>query len=190
MRGYMKTFLLVIAIALALTGCGPAGSQQSQAAAYCQKNGGKVETRYPFYDTNSQIPLKLAGSLEVCTFTAADQSRIIIDLNTLYTDRPTLAVSAYHAKPAVEPSSTSSNPSSVYCSKLGGTDLFGGVNAAGGGWGLQDGSDIISLCVFPDLSAIDSWGLTYHAGGVTRGTDLAPLLRYYPDQSKKPFQTP
>jgi hypothetical protein len=36
------------------------------------------------------------------------------------------------------------------------------------------------MCVFPDLSSIDSWGLTYHAGGVVRGADLGPLFRYQP----------
>ena len=36
------------------------------------------------------------------------------------------------------------------------------------------------MCVFPDLSSIDFWGLTYHAGGTVRGADLAPLFRYQP----------
>jgi len=188
MRGPMKIFILVFTVAIALTGCKSAGSQTSQAAAYCIKNGGKVETRYPFYDTNSQNPLRMAGSLEVCTFTAPDQSRITIDMDTLYTDKPSLAASAYLQKPAVDQAPPSGNPSSAYCSKLGGTDQFGGVNAAGGGWGNQNGSDVISLCIFPDLSVIDSWGLTYHAGGAIRGVDLAPLLRYKLDQSRKPFQ--
>ena len=184
----MKFLLLAFSVLIAFTSCTPVVSQEDQAAAYCSKNGGKVETRYPFYDASSQNPLQMAGSLEVCTFTAQDQSRIIIALDTLYTDKPTLAASAYLAKPAVEAVSPSSNPSSVYCSKLGGTDLFGGVSAAGGGWGQEDGSDVISLCIFPDLSVIDSWGLTYHAGGVIRGADLVPLLRYHPENSRKPFQ--
>jgi putative hemolysin len=183
----MKIFIFVFAVLIALTACSPDGSQTNQAAAYCIKNGGKVETRFPFFDTNSQNPLRMAGSLEVCTFTAPDRSRITIALDTLYTSQPTLAASAYLAKPAAGDIPPSGNPSSYYCSKLGGTDLFGGVNASGGGWANQDGSDVISLCIFPDLSVIDSWGLTYHAGGVIRGTDLAPLLRYHLDQSKKPF---
>jgi putative hemolysin len=184
----MKILPLVLSVVIALSGCTSAASQNDQAAAYCLKNGGKVETRYPFYDTNSQNPLRMAGSLEVCTFTAPDQSRITIALDTLYTGQPTLAASAYLTKPALGEVPPSENPASVYCSKLGGTDLFGGVDAAGGGWANSDGSDVISLCIFPDLSVIDSWGLTYHAGGVNRGADLAPLLRYHPDQSKKPFQ--
>jgi len=34
------------------------------------------------------------------------------------------------------------------------------------------------LCVFPDLSSIDTWGLTYYADGTVRGADLSDLLRY------------
>jgi putative hemolysin len=170
---------------IALTGCEPAGSQVNQAAvAYCQKNGGKVETRYPFYDTSSQKPLRLMGSLDLCTFTASDLSRISIALDTLYTDQPTMAGLAYVAKPDVGGAS----PSSDYCSKLGGSDRFGREGDLGGGWGYQDGSNLISLCVFPDLSVIDSWGLSDHTAGAIRGADLAPLLRYHPEQSRKPFQ--
>jgi len=40
--------------------------------------------------------------------------------------------------------------------------------------------DPISMCVFPDLSIIDSWGLTYHSNGTIRGADLSSLLRYRP----------
>ena len=34
------------------------------------------------------------------------------------------------------------------------------------------------MCVFPDLSSIDSWGLTYHSDGTIRGADLTDLFRY------------
>ena len=33
------------------------------------------------------------------------------------------------------------------------------------------------MCVFPDGSAIDEWGIAYYASGVIRGVDLAPLFR-------------
>ena len=72
------------------------------------------------------------------------------------------------------------NPASVYCSQLGGSDLFGGKNAAGGGW--VDTSDqtfkTVEACVFPDLSIIDSFGLFYHSNGTIRGIDLSTVLRY------------
>jgi hypothetical protein len=72
----------------------------------------------------------------------------------------------------------SANPSSLYCTQLSGTNAFGSVSAAGGGWGLQDGSDILSLCIFPDLAVIDAWGITYYVNGSIRGADLTDLLRY------------
>ncbi len=179
-----KIFLLVFLAAIALTGCNPAGSQNSQAGAYCSKNGGSVETRYPFYDTNSPNPLPLEGSLSVCTFRANDQSRISIDLDTLYTDQPTLASLAYLTTPPTEVASLPRD----YCAKLGGSDRFGRANDVGGGWGIRGGGDVIALCVFPDLSAINLQALTDHTAGFIRGTDLKPLLRYKLNQSRKPFQ--
>jgi putative hemolysin len=157
----------------------PATGSDDAAATYCTASGGEVETRYPFYGTNQDDPLRLSGSLEVCSFTADDDTRIIIGLDTLYTDEPTLAALAYRAQTPMEPSRTpSANPSSLYCTQLGGTDTFGGVGSAGGGWGLDDGADSLALCVFPDLSVIDSWGITYHADGTIRGADLDELLGY------------
>jgi hypothetical protein len=62
---------------------------------------------------------------------------------------------------------------------LGGTDLFGGINAAGGGWVLEsDPTDVLEACIFPDLSSIDSWGLAYHSAGIIRGKNLAKVLKY------------
>lgn len=179
----MKIFLLVLSLAILLTGCSTADTPENQAAAYCQKNQGKVETRYPFYDTNSQNPLQMAGELQVCTFTANDQSRVTVDLVTLYAEKPTLAALAYLKNPPVEGATSYSD----YCAKLGGSDRFGRANDAGGGWGDKDGKDVVALCVFPDLSVIDSYALTQHAAGIARGADLTFLLRYE-DQTRKPFQ--
>jgi putative hemolysin len=195
--------LLAICAVLFVSGCGtppgaaiPSGPSpadassgaQSPAAAYCTQSGGAVETRYPFYDANGSSPLQLAGSMQVCVFTSkGDQSKIMIAVDTLYAEQPTLAASAYLAKPPLKSAPPSANPSSVYCSQLGGTDLFGGVNATAGGWAKERGADAIAMCVFPDLSTIDSWGLTYHAGGVIRGADLAGLLRYKPPQTPQLF---
>jgi len=147
---------------------------------YCTQNNGVVETRYPYYGTNTDNSLQLSGSLGVCTFTADDNSRITISLDTLYTDQPTLAALAYRAQTPLDTGDApaSANPSSLYCTQVGGTDSFGGVSTAGGGWALAGGSDVLSLCVFPDLSVIDSWGITYYANDVIRGADLNDLLRY------------
>jgi putative hemolysin len=171
-----------------------AASVESPAAKYCTDNGGVVRERYPAYGTNNMATaLRLAGTKQFCMFTAkSDGSRIHIALDTLYTTEPTLAVTAYLSKPPVSEAKTGANPASVYCSSLGGSDLFGGVNASGGGWvttNKEDIDQVLEACVFPDLSIIDSWGLTYHAGGTIRGTDLSKIVRYRPAETPKLYPT-
>ena len=39
---------------------------------------------------------------------------------------------------------------------------------------------VVDLCVFEDMSAIDAFGLLYHAEGSIRGADLATKMRYRP----------
>ena len=76
-----------------------------------------------------------------------------------------MAATAYLTKPALPESGGAANPASVYCADLGGAEL-GGVLAPDGGWvNSADESDVVQMCVFPDLSIIDSWGLTYHTRG-------------------------
>ncbi len=36
------------------------------------------------------------------------------------------------------------------------------------------------MCVFPDGSMIDEWGLAYHSDGTVRGADLATMFVYAP----------
>jgi len=151
------------------------------AAAYCEQSGGKVIDRVPVYNTNGPRSswLVLAGSRKFCQFTSpTDGSRIHVLLETLYTTKPSLAASAYYAK--VPPGQGGGgNPASYYCSQLGGSDLFGGVNAAGGGWvGVGSPDEVLEACIFPDMSSIDSWGLTYNAAGIVRGIDLSTVLRW------------
>lgn len=187
----LKYLCLLTMLAASFIGCTATGDStadtsvrsanpESAAADYCAQNGGVVETRYPFYDANSADPLQLSGSLTVCTFTAPDDSRIAVGLDTLYTDQPTLAAMAYRAGTQPDPNSSSANPSSLYCTQIGGTDSFGGTSFVVGGWGLEDAADMITMCVFPDLSVIDSWGITYHTNDVIRGADLSDLFRYQP----------
>jgi hypothetical protein len=95
------------------------------------------------------------------------------------TKQPTLAALAYYAEVPFNGSSCQGSPGSCYCSQIGGTDLFGGINAAGGGWVLTtDSNDVLDACIFPDLSIIDSYGLFYHSAGIIRGKDLSKVLRY------------
>jgi putative hemolysin len=165
------------------------GVDSAQAADYCTSKGGQVVTRYPAYDANSNNPLRLYGSRQFCQFSAKDNTMIAIALDTLYTDQPTLAVLAYLTPPRVDVAPAGTNPASVYCTKLGGSDQFGGQNAAGGGWLLDDKNDtfyVLQTCIFPDLSAIDSWGLTYHADDTIRGTDLSKVVRYQKPNTSPP----
>ena len=39
---------------------------------------------------------------------------------------------------------------------------------------------VMNLCVFPDMSAIDEFGIFYYANGIVRGADLATKFRYQP----------
>lgn len=149
---------------------------------YCIKKGGEVDVRVPYFNTNDdnqQDWFRFSGDREFCKFTALDGSRIHVLLSTLYTDKPTLAALAYYAK--VQLSGTcNGNPASCYCSQLGGSDLFGGINANGGGWVQKSDpvDTVLEACIFPDMSTIDSWGLTYHSFGKIRGKNLNHVLRY------------
>src|SRR5436305_10553738 len=105
-------------------------------AAYCVKKGGVVQTRIPEYNTNGGTALVLAGHRDFCQFTSKkDGSQINVLLTTLHTKQPSLAALAYYAQ--VPTGTCNGNPASCYCSLLGGSDLFGGINAAGGGWVLE-----------------------------------------------------
>jgi hypothetical protein len=59
---------------------------------------------------------------------------------------------------------------------------MGGQLAPDGGWvNGADAVDVLQMCVFPDLSIIDSWGLAYHTMGTIRGADLESLFRWNPE---------
>jgi putative hemolysin len=180
MRGWIALAALTAALVM---GASSAGAPGGKAAGYCKKSGGKVQVRYPAVGTNDpSSQIRLADGVSFCKFVAKDRSRIHVDLETLYATRPTLAALAYLTKPAPGDIPSGVNPASVYCSKLGGSDLFGGINATGGGWISKTDTDdpVLQACVFPDLSIIDSFGLFYRSGGIIRGIDLSKVLRYRP----------
>jgi putative hemolysin len=155
---------------------------RAAAAAYCTQTGGVVEVRHPVYGSNSSNLLFLAGVRDFCQYTSKkDGSRVHILLGTLFTTKPSLAALAYILKPPPS-GSCKGNPASCYCTQLGGSDQFGGTTGAGGGWYLKNAVDeTLEACIFPDMSSIDSWGLTYHAHGIIRGTNLVKVMRYkYP----------
>jgi hypothetical protein len=174
---------------------GPAQAEEqtpdSASRDYCVSSGGEVANRQPYYNTNGpeQGWLRLAGSRSFCKFTSQeDESRIHVELSTLYTLKPTLAALAYYAEVPI--GTCNGNPASCYCTLLGGSDSFGGINAAGGGWVQKSDpvDTVLEACIFPDMSSIDSWGLAYHSAGIIRGADLDGLLRYsnpYATKKKK-----
>ncbi len=178
----LKTIIgLAVAAGFLLLQAGSASASASPSfdkAAYCVKKGGVVQTRIPEYGTNGGTALVLAGKADFCQFTSEKNgSQINVLLSTLTTKQPSLAALAYYAQ--VQLGSCGGNPASCYCTLLGGSDLFGGINAAGGGWVLDsDPNDVLEACIFPDMSSIDSWGLAYHSVGTIRGKDLAKVLRY------------
>jgi putative hemolysin len=164
-----------------------AGLDLAAARGYCTSKGGTVQTREATWGTNNPQAQwqPLGHSAEMCRFQTLgdnDDSRIYVDLGSLYSELPTLASVAYLSK--VPPKSTTvGNPATVNCAALAGSSQFG-TGAAGGGWvNKEDAVDaVVGLCVFPDQSFIDEWGITYYAGGVVRGIDLAKVFRYQPTQ--------
>ena len=165
---------------------GAAGAD-SEAAAYCEQLGGEVQTRLAYFGTNGDQAdwLALGEGTSLCRFQADDEakSRIYVDLQTLSSAEPTLAALAYLSKVPMPTSSGGGNPATGYCStELDGSSTFGAVGAAGGGWVAKDDPDdvVVGLCVFPDLSFIDEWGLAYHSNGDIRGKDLTTVMKYQP----------
>ena len=181
---FKTTALFVFALAISFLPAKPlraADPNLQQAEAYCTQTGGQVYWRRATYGTNGPRPqqLQLEGTKPFCQYTSvADGSRIHVLLETLVTQQPTLAALAYYAKTPLG-NGCQGNPASCYCSLLGGSDLFGGINAAGGGWvNITSTDQTLEACIFPDMSSIDSWGLAYHSQNIIRGIDLSTVLRY------------
>jgi putative hemolysin len=180
--------LLAVSAALVLASITPsptAAQEDPAAAEWCASHGGTVVDRYPASSASSDNPIAFGDPIRFCEFTGGEgaepsDSRISVRLTTLASDEPSMAATAYLTKPEMPESGGSANPASVYCADLGGAEM-GGALAPDGGWvNREDPSDTIQLCVFPDLSIIDSWGLAYHTMGTIRGTDLEPVFRWKP----------
>ena len=188
----MNRLWIAVAAVLALTVASPfvargASAQEDPAAAeWCASHQGTVVERYPASNASSDTPVALGEAIRFCEFTGGEgadpaDSRISIRLTTLASDQPSMAATAYLTKPEMAESGGSANPASVYCADLGGVEL-GGQLAPDGGWvNGADAADVLQMCVFPDLSIIDSWGLAYHTMGTIRGADLEPLFRWNPE---------
>jgi putative hemolysin len=165
-------------------------AQEDPAAAeWCVSHGGEVVARYPARNASAATPVALSEPVRFCEFTGGEgadppESRISVRLTTLAAEDPSMAATAYLTKPAMPERSGSANPASIYCAALGGAEI-GGMLAPGGGWvNASHPDDVVQMCVFPDLSIIDSWGLAYHTMGKIRGADLQPLFRATLDEKE------
>ncbi len=178
----------LIGLTMVATGCSDDGQPDdstSTAAEYCESGGGTMETRRPYWGTNlDQSPwVQLPGSIDLCRFEASDESRIYIDATSLAADSASLAASAYLAKLPMPSETNGGNPAAVMCqTTVGGTSSWG-TSANGGGWvNLDDPTfTVVDLCVFPDGSAIDEWGIAYYSGDTVRGADLATKFSFDSD---------
>ena len=165
-----------------------AGFDEAAAERYCTVEGGKLVPRHAVWNTNADASawLELAGRMTLCEFESGqgDQTtRVSVDLVTLFSTDPTLAAIAYLSKvPPTLPKVPSANPAEYNCQEgLHGSSTFGD-GLSGGGWVNEDEPvfKVMNLCVFPDLSAIDAFGILYYSQGTVRGADLATKLRYQP----------
>jgi hypothetical protein len=177
----LKYVLAVASLLFAIPlSCAAQTTPDESSGGYCKSTGGTVQVRTPEYGTNGGTPLVLAHAREFCDYASADgATHIDLLLTTLGTTKPSLAALAYYAKKKINLHQCQGGPGSCYCAQMGGTDSFGGVNLAGGGWVLSTNvNDVLDVCAFPDLSAIDAYGLFYHAYGIIRGQNLNHRLRY------------
>lgn len=161
------------------------------AAEFCTSNGGTVEVRQAYFGTNNDQSdwIQLPATLELCQFTADDESRIYVDTTTLAAEAPTLAAAAYLAKLPPPDDTGGANPAAVGCTEtVHGTSSWG-TGLSGGGWvDLDDPTfTVVNLCVFADRSAIDEWGIAYYSQDVVRGADLAELFRFDADAGTPMF---
>lgn len=200
--GLMVLLLLLLSVVLAA--CQSAAGSRSPAADYCVSQGGRVITRRPVYGTNlpESDQIALRTTQQFCNFESREvedpatgfRSQIEIDVETLYSDAPTLALLAYLEAPPPDMTGyqVGVNPSTVHCGQLGGSTIFGKADdPSGGGW-VKSASDtttafdVTAFCVFADGSAIDTWGITYRSDGTIRGVPLEEVARYKPQAGKYP----
>jgi len=158
---------------------------QDDPVAWCTSHDGTVVERYPASMASSDKPVALGAPVQFCEFTGGEgadptDSHISVALTALTATEPSMAATAYLTKPAMSESGGSANPASVYCADLGGTELSGQLAPDGGWVNSGDKSDVAEMCVFPDLSIIDSWGLAYHTMGTIRGANLESVFRSHP----------
>ena len=163
----------------------------SGARSVCEEKTGRVQVRQAMFGTNDDPSewLDLGRSVELCRFQAEDGSVTFVDTITLASPTPTLASVAYLSQvPMPDYEASRGNPATAYCADLAGSSAFG-PGANGGGWVDMTDQDfpVAAMCVFPDGSMIDEWGLAYHSDGTVRGIDLAYEFVYRPTDGLPPI---
>ncbi len=165
----------------------------SAARSVCEEKGGTVEVREAIFGTNGDPPtwVDLGRSVEMCRFVDEGGNSIFVDTLTLASPGPTLASVAYlSAIPMGRYDPSRGNPSDAYCVDLAASSAFG-PGASGGGWvdtaSPGDPNAVADMCVFPDGSMVDAWGLAYHGSGTIRGADLATMFVYQPTDGLPPI---
>ena len=163
-----------------------AGLSTAQQEQYCVGKGGEPQTREAYWgtngDENSWVPL--AGSTTMCRFQADDEakSRIYVDLTTLsspsrpWQPLPTCRRCRCRPPPVVP----TRRPATAARNWAGPPPSAASAPRVAGGSPSDPDDVVVALCVFPDLSFIDEWGLAYHSDGTVRGTDLATVMAYQP----------
>lgn len=173
---HLRSLLSVLCLTAAAVA--QAAPSADTAEGYCAATGGALTTVHPFGNTNSDAAnwVRYGGATQACTYTDTDGARITAWAGTLTTKKPTMAALAYYAKVPWNGQGRG-NPAALYCIQLGGTQLIGAMGS-GSGWASTAGGDLHSMCLFADMSAIDDWGLLYHANDIIRGKDLATVFKF------------
>lgn len=146
---------VLVAMMMSLAAGAQAAPGGDPAVSYCKSTGGKVET-YRFYDGAGH---EFAKPARVCNYPDASGTdpfgHAIIDLATLYADKPTLAALAYYGKPAWN-GKLKTTPAKDYCVQLGAIPAFQGS------WSLKPGGGQSGMCMFEDGSYMEEWALFYN----------------------------
>jgi putative hemolysin len=173
----LRSMMSALSLAAA-TGLLPATAAHAGDNGHCAATGGAPTKVHPFSNTNADAPNWVAygGSAQACTYTDANGASITAWASTLSSKKPTMAALAYYAKVPWD-GQGSGNPAALYCIQIGGTQVIGALGS-GSGWATEAGGARRSMCMFADMSAIDDWGLLYHANDVIRGKDLATVFRF------------
>lgn len=167
--------LLLVLSAFGTAGAAPAAISPAGASAtvaYCQSTGGVPET-YHYYDYSGHV---YARSARVCNYPDASGTdpygHAIVDLATLYAEKPTLAALAYYAKPAWNGKTVTGQPAKDYCLQLG------AAPSTHGSYKRYRNDGESGMCMFEDGSYMEEWTLFYNQGGTPRGIDLTTVLRF------------